>query len=268
MDDRIKKIGVVLRTDSEGYLISKSSLDNITPPWDAPVAELSERFQHELGDNLHSLYIRGSLVRGTAVEGVSDIDGLVLLHGNPQEVDWAWRPELRRELMEKYSFLGGIDFGQASVDSVLSGENKVRAFLLKIMSACVAGEDVTPQIPKVKPGRDALVVRWKFEDRIRPDYFTDPNITLKHKTKWTGKQILRAGMELVMEREQAYSRDLYPCYAIFAKYYPAKEPAMRRALEQALFSAKDEADFVAMRDDIGPWLAEQLDKKYPYQQRN
>lgn len=171
-------------------------------------------------------------------------------------------------MLEKYPFLKGVDFGQASVESVVNGQNKVRAFLLKVMSACVAGEDVIPQLPQVKPGRDALVVRWKFEDKIQPGYHTGPEFTLRHRTKHIGKQILRAGMELVMEREQAYSRDLYPCYEMFCKYYPEKEPAMREVLEQALFPVSNEQKFEQMRDEIGPWLVEQLDVLYPYTQKN
>jgi len=263
-EQRIMPIGKVLHTDSEGFLVSQSSMENIVQPWDEPVQELVEKFRAELGDEMHSLYIRGSLVRGTAIKGVSDIDGLVLVRGDPKDIDWSWRREFATELREKYPFVMGVDFGKASVDSVMNGEHKVRAFLIKTLSACAAGEDISDRLPRVKPGRDALIARWKFEEKIRPDYFTEPDITLKHRTKWTGKQILRAGMELVMEDEQAYSRDLYPCYELFSRHYPEKEAAMRRALKQALFSAEDEADFAAMRDDIGPWLAEQLDKKYPY----
>ena len=242
-EHKILQIGKVLHTDSEGYLVRESSMENISAPWDKPVGELVEKFQSELGYNFHSLYIRGSLVRGTAVEGVSDIDGLVLLHGDPKEVDWSWRRQFAAELRDKYPFVMGVDFGQASVDSVLHGEQKVRAFLIKTLSACAAGEDISDQLPKVKPGREALIARWKFEEHIRPDYFTNPNEPLRHKTKWLGKQILRAGMELVMEDEQTCTRDLYPCYELFSKHYPEKEPDMRRALTQALFSAEDEADF-------------------------
>ncbi len=268
MDPRIQKIGTILRTDAQGYLMSGASIEKITDPWREVVDIYIQKFQQELGDNFHSLYIRGSIARGTAVEGVSDIDGIVLTKTEPSEIDWSWRPPLRQEVLEKHPFLKGVDFGQASVESVVNGQNKVRAFLLKVMSACVAGEDIIPQLPQVKPGRDALVVRWKFEEKIQPGYHAGPESTLRHRTKHIGKQILRAGMELVMEREQAYSRDLYPCYEMFSKYYPEKEPAMRIALEQALFSTEREQEFEQMRADIGPWLVKQLDIMYPYTPRN
>lgn len=264
MNPRIQKIGTILQTDSSGYLVSQSSLEKITEPWREIVNICTEKFQDELGDNFHSLYIRGSIARGTAVEGVSDIDGIVLTNLDPNQIDWSWRPPMRIEMLEKFPFLKGVDFGQASAESVINGDNKVRAFLLKVMSVCVAGTDIIPLLPSVKPGRDALVVRWKFEEKIKPDYHTGLEFTLRHRTKHIGKQILRAGMELVMEREQAYSRDLYPCYEMFSRNYPEKEPAMREALEQALFSTSSERKFEQMRDDIGPWLDEQLNKKYPY----
>lgn len=268
MDPRIQEIGTILCTDEQGYLVSESSMAKITDPWREVVDVCAQKFQQELGEDFHSLYIRGSIARGTAVEGVSDIDGIVLTKTDPSEVDWSWRPPMRLEMLENYPFLKGVDFGQASAESVLSGQNKVRAFLLKAMSVCVAGEDIIPQLPKVKPGRDALVVRWKFNEKIQSDYLAGPEYTIRHRTKHVGKQILRAGMELVMEREQAYSRDLYPCYAMFSKYYPEKEPAMRRALEQALFSVDSQQEFEQMRDDIGPWLVVELDALYPMKPKN
>ena len=88
-EQRILPIGKVLHTDSEGYFVSESSMDNIVQPWDEPVQALVEKFRAELGDEMHSLYIRGSLVRGTAIEGVSDIDGIVLVKGSPQDIDWS-----------------------------------------------------------------------------------------------------------------------------------------------------------------------------------
>ena len=48
------------------------------------------------------------------------------------------------------------------------------------------------------------------------------------------KRILRTGFELVMGREQKYTRDLYPCYESFIKYYPQKKDDMYKTLELAI----------------------------------
>ena len=60
-------------------------------------------------------------------------------------------------------------------------------------------------------------------------------------------------MELVMVREQRYTRDLYLCYESFAKHYSEQEEAMYRALELALnpVVSRETERFV---ETFGAWL--------------
>lgn len=261
---KILPIGTVLHVDDEGYLVSESSVDKITPPWDAVVAHIKHAYSQNLGTKLQSLYIRGSVSRGNAVEGISDIDGLAVVYGDPKDIDWAWTRDFANQSKLKYPFISGVDISTQSHEAIVAGDKKIAAFLIKTMSACVYGEDLAPTLPKVKPGRGAVIACWDIERKVSPDYLAEnTNITTAQKMRWSAKQILRAGFELVMEDEQAYTRDLYPCYKMFSDHYPEMEPVMHRALEMALWPTNDEAAFQLLLSDIGAWLVDKVHEKYP-----
>ncbi len=265
-EHKILSIGTILTVDDEGYLVSQSSQEKIIPPWDVVVGGIRDKYVEELGDKLQSLYMRGSVGRGNAIEGVSDIDGLAVVYGNPKNIDWSWVEDFASQATEKYPFVAGVDMMQQSYEAILSGDKKIAAFLVKTMSACVYGEDLGPRLPSVKPGRDAVVACWNIESKVSPEYLAkNSTITSAQKMRWVSKQILRAGFELVMEQEQAFTRDLYPCYELFSKHYPDKEPVMRRALEMALWPTNDDEALRGLLNDIGPWLIEVVQKKFPRQ---
>src|SRR6185437_6876302 len=76
---QIQKNGVFLKTDGEGYLISDTGAAKIVSPWREAVEFAREIEVRRLGPRLHSLYLRGSAARGTALPGRSDLDLFAVL---------------------------------------------------------------------------------------------------------------------------------------------------------------------------------------------
>ena len=259
MDPRIKKIGKVLHVGSKGYLVSESSKNNIVSPWDAPVQDLIDEYTKRLGDNLHSLYIRGSVARGTAVENMSDIDGLLLLKAPCGQLEVSWYKDFEEQFLARHSFVKGLDIPVKNVEEMVPEQNPVGCFTLKVMAVCVAGEDILPQLPRVKPGPGAFVVRWGLKKMLESRAVEDVSRRQIH----LAKHILRTGMELVMEREQAFTRDLYPCYELFSKYYPQYSEKMYRVLKLALFPTNKKTDLKFLEQEIGIIVAQLFDELYP-----
>jgi hypothetical protein len=71
------------------------------------------------------------------------------------------------------------------------------------------------------------------------------------------KRILRAGFELVLEREKKYPFTLSACYLTFARYYPAQAHEMKHALEYAINPPTDPVPVLAFLHKFGPWIIEQ-----------
>lgn len=69
----IRRIGAYLVADEDGYLPSPAGTA-IAAPWSAAVESLVAAYLAEWGQDLHSIYVRGSVARGLALVGVSDLD--------------------------------------------------------------------------------------------------------------------------------------------------------------------------------------------------
>jgi predicted nucleotidyltransferase len=74
--------------DAEGYIAREGSLSRVRPEFTAVV----DRARTLIADTfditrMHSAYLYGSIPRGTATPGTSDLDLLIALHGEPSDRD-------------------------------------------------------------------------------------------------------------------------------------------------------------------------------------
>jgi len=70
----IQKTGSYFNIDKDGYLINPASLDKVQDEWKLLVQAVIQLYKREFKDSLVSLYLRGSVSKGEAVAGISDID--------------------------------------------------------------------------------------------------------------------------------------------------------------------------------------------------
>ena len=74
--------------DQDGFIEREGAIARVpqafAPVVDAAKAAIRDTFGH---DRLHSAYLYGSIPRGTAVPGVSDLDLLLALHDEPTSAD-------------------------------------------------------------------------------------------------------------------------------------------------------------------------------------
>lgn len=257
----IKPIGTVLQTDEDGYLVSQSSADKIVEPWRTAVNDVADSCRRVLGENLHSVYVRGSASRGEAIEGISDLDTVVVRRSLTDKELQQLRIG-RRELEQKYPFCTDIEINTHVYDELISGADRGFA-LLKIYATCVWGEDVIPQLPSIKPGREAIMHAGGFKRRIEERmklYESGAKQLTRPRCTWVMKRLLRVGGEIIMEREQVFVRELYPCYALFSKYYPGKQAQMRQVLEYALNPVDDLAEVCELIEDMTSFLSQEAQK--------
>ena len=66
-------------------------------------------------------------------------------------------------------------------------------------------------------------------------------------------------MALVMARAKVFSRDLYYCYELFAKFYPQEEVTMRQALEYALNPIENKEILLPFVERLGEFLSQEAD---------
>lgn len=256
----ILEIGSVIPVDAEGYLVRDLDAARIQPRWREAVDFAVALYREHLGADLSSVYVRGSVARGEAVEGVSDVDTFALAKEAPQDYGPGWGRDAHRRFVAAFPFTTGLEVIVLNRHEILEDERKRQwRFLLVTQAVCVEGEDVIPGLPRFRPDVEAVAflrgVRRAMR-RMRAELPGEETAAGRASLfAWAAKRVLRAGMELVMTREQAYSKDLWPSYAMFARHYPDRGPAMRRALEWVLAGPEDPAAAADHLEDLGEFLA-------------
>jgi hypothetical protein len=251
----IKEIGKFFDTDSEGYLINPASKEKITEEWKPVVDDILRAYQLHYGDVLHSVYVRGSVAKGDAVAGVSDVDTFAYVNQDKEEIKTDWMDSFEKEIVSKYPFAQGVEL---SVDPVTDADND-RVLILQ--SACVYGDDLSSKMGKIKAGKETLGNVYSFAKKLTwfDEWSAKPQESeeIKKCCTWLMKRFLRTGLELTMERAGMYTRDLYPSYKIFSEYYPEKELEMRNVLYLALNPTDNLEIIKKVRNDFGVWMEEQ-----------
>jgi hypothetical protein len=72
---------------SDGRIRSEGSLDRVAPAFEPVVADVRGLVAARWGTRLHGAYLYGSIPRGTAVPGLSDLEAVILLRDDPPDTD-------------------------------------------------------------------------------------------------------------------------------------------------------------------------------------
>jgi predicted nucleotidyltransferase len=284
--NEILEIGQIFKTNDAGFIVNHSRVEKIVAPWNQVVEAVSDGYRKHLGENVHSIYIRGSVARGLAREHVSDVDSFAVVKAEVTNLDWT--ANLAREVAGRFSFCTGVELICLTYEDLLHGDDEYNAswrMMLKTQCACIYGEDLAGRLPDYKPGAETvvhatdlrrhverltddlralrLICRLPFAERLfkSSDGGYGPLVSLGCAELM--KRILRTGFEIVMEQEGVYTRDLYPCYRIFSKHFPAQERNMRRALELAVNPTSDPKELLAFLEDFGRWMIRAAEERFP-----
>lgn len=255
----IQKVGSFFELDNDGYLVNPASLEKIQEEWKPVIEDIIDVYKEKYKEKLHSVYLRGSVAKGQAVIGISDIDTYAYVDLPPNEVKGSFQKE-EKFLLEKYPFIGDGELYVKSIE-VINEKNDI-VFLNQ--SICVYGKEVN--VPKLKPGKDTIIHVPNLHRRtniVKKFFEKDINEKqIQSQCVWAMKGMLRSGCELVMERSNKYTRDLYPCYELFSKYYPEKEQNMRELLDLVLNPTSDKTKIKNIMDGFGVWLEDEYYEIY------
>ena len=253
----ILEIGKFFDIDPDGYLINPASKEKIQKEWIPIVNDIIEKYKFYYGESLHSVYIRGSVGKGDAIPGISDVDTFAYVTSRITETKTDWMKSFEKESEIKYPFAKGIELSVSPVEN--STNNKI--FI--IQSACVYGPDLNKVIGKIKPGKDTMTHTHSFSRNLKLfDWMHKPETPEEIKKYCTilMKKILRVGLELTIERSGKYTRDLYPSYKIFSEYYPEREKEMKEVLYLAINPTEDLSILTRIRKNLGSWIVEKIEE--------
>ncbi|WP_105970984.1 nucleotidyltransferase domain-containing protein [Streptomyces geranii] len=257
--------------DEQGFIVREGSLARVPPVFRPVVDAARARVHGVFGDRLHSAYLYGSIPRGTARVGVSDLDLLLALGEEPTEADRAAAQALDEALDAEFGQIDGAGTLLVSRAQVLSDlERHDLGWFLACLCTPLLGEDLAAHLPRYRP--DSLLARetngdlplclprWRrlIAEATAPGA---PEGDVRVRVRGISRRLVRTGFTLVMPRWQGWTSDLEEMAGAFASYYPEWGPRMAEAAALGLRPTDDPAvlrSFLHTHvEELGGWLAEE-----------
>jgi hypothetical protein len=251
----IQPVGGFHPMDAEGRLLNDAGANRIAYPWRHVVDASIEALRDFEGENLLSVFVRGSVAQGTARFGVSDVDMVGVTRAAPARVDVGARELL---LEARFPFCTGVELVRTTKDDLLSSpETPGLRFALAVLGACVHGENMLPLLPRYTPGVGTAFYASTIGRRL--DHFRQ-SMRDDGLTRWMGKSLVRGGFDLVMARERKYTSHVLLCWERFSAHYPAWRDRMRVAVEATI---NPPAEFLGPAEDLTEFVRSEWEATPP-----
>lgn len=247
---------------SDGTIAREGALDRV-PAAFAPVVEAARtRLAESFGaGRLHSAYLYGSVPRGTATPGVSDLDLQLALHDEPTEADRADARAVEALLDGAFRQIDGVGILLTSTRALLSDlERHDGGFFLACLCTPLLGPDLAERLPRYRP--TSLLARETNGDlaRVLPRWraraeAAGTDADRRSLSRGVGRRLTRTGFTLIMPRWGGWTSELDRSARLFGGYYPERAAQMRVAASVGRAPSADPAVLGMLLDDLGPWLA-------------
>ncbi|MEU1181220.1 nucleotidyltransferase domain-containing protein [Streptomyces sp. NPDC005820] len=250
--------------DPQGYIAREGSLARVPHGFRPLVAASRDGILDLFGARLHSAYLYGSIPRGTARVGRSDLDLLAVLYDEPAEADRAAARALLEALDQGFPQIDGGGVLLSSRTRVLSDlERYDLGFFVACLCTPLLGEDLAEYLPRYRPdsllaretnGELALLLpRW----RARIAETAETEEALRPLVRSMSRHLVRTAFTLVMPRWNGWTSDLHEMADAFAIHYPERAEQVRTAAVRGYEPTGDAAALASYVDDVGPWLADE-----------
>ncbi|EPE60554.1 nucleotidyltransferase domain protein [Exiguobacterium sp. S17] len=225
-----------LGTDEAGYVINQTDVTRIQPMFRPVLDQVIQLLREEFAEALYSVYVYGSVGRGTAVAGRSDLDVTVIVK---QEVDVDVLKRRTMLLLREHPEVIKIDYDIGLLDTVLDPVNHYEwGFWLRHMCACVEGTDLSHSFPYMKPDeRTSRALNRDLSNQLR-----EAQVQLKTR-RMTGKEkrslvkrMIRGAYLTINVEDQSFVSTITDSLFVLRLYFPNSE--IIDNLERGMESAK------------------------------
>jgi hypothetical protein len=254
------------RLDPEGYIRPEVDLANLQPEYQGVPDAAADLLADEFGPRLHSAYLYGSVARGNAVPGRSDVDLIAVLLAAPTDEDRVRADRVARALVERFPVLFSAGVGLTHLQEVRSPAQRYSGqVFLRELAVPIWGQDLRPSLPRTKPS--AAVAAGFHADthavlaRARQELgtSTDPEV-IRRACRIAARRMVQVAFAVVMAREGVWATVLEEQAAAVGAAFPQWAEAARRAAEQGRRPVADAGVVRELLDTFGRWAEDALDR--------
>ena len=254
------------RLDPEGYIRPEADLANVQPEYQGVPEAAAGLLAKAFGPGLHSAYLYGSVVRGNAVPGRSDVDLIAVLLAAPIGDDRVRADSVERALVERFPVLSSAGVGLTHLQEIRSAAQRYSGqVFLRELAVCIWGEDLRPGLPRTRPSAAVAagfhadthaVLAWARETLGTS---TDPEV-IRRVSRMAARRMVQVAFAVVMAREGGWATVLEEQAAAVGAAFPQWAEAARCAAEQGRRPMADAGVVRELLDGFGRWAEDALDQ--------
>jgi uncharacterized protein len=266
--------GRIWQVDEQGFLISDAKLEHIKPPFKAVVDDVIQAYIKHIGQDLHSIYVTGSVPRGLATVGQSDLDIIAILeyYTDPELVMQDWVSSAEDEILDQHDCVSDVQMEIYPHGWLLHDESEfsISAFVLKTHAVCVWGIDMSPDLTDYKfsdketriaiANDDIVQLEPDIDEAIDAIKADDSPINVQYRCKRICKNMIHAAFGLVMVDEAVHTRDIDVSISYFLKHYSDQQSAIQQAVKFIELPTGSAQDILQFLESFGAWLIAECDR--------
>ena len=217
------------KVDEDGFLQNDADLRKIQPEFEQVVEDVKEAYLKNLSPLIHSYYLTGSIPRGIAVPGISDLDAFVVQKKGAKTDDQLnLSSNSKADLLKRHPEVTDIQIELWEWDDLFGIPKECLSefqVILKLNSVCLYGEDLSSEILPIKPdvalaNTEVIQLKTDIEEVLREIVKDSSPHNVQFWCKKIMKNLIRAGFYMVISKEKVFTRDLSLCGELFLKHYP------------------------------------------------
>jgi predicted nucleotidyltransferase len=252
--------------DESGFIVRDVGLEKITTDFQKCVQETIETLHLQLPNLLHSVYVYGSVARGDAKKGKSDLDILAIfnrdLHNNEQQRV----KQLGESLSQKYhALVRDVGIAKTTLDYCMNANNYHEQAFLRELCVCVDGEDLRGQFGPYKLTEDIAISFNGDIAEVSERYFkklkgaTDAEFHVT--TQGFARKLIRTFYSMVMARSQIWSTKLEEQADIFLQYFPEKKDVVQTFQQWINDAPQDKLKALSILEKESKWAVDHFTKE-------
>ncbi|MFA0036776.1 nucleotidyltransferase domain-containing protein [Vibrio sp. 10N.261.52.A1] len=222
--------------DKDGFIENLYSPKNIAPEFQEVVSAVIDSLLSGLPNQIDGIYLYGSVPRGTAVVGHSDLDVSIVLNAPIGQKEKRLFQHLSDTIPKAYPQASKLDIDPGSLSEVLQPQEKFHwQFWLKHCCCCIWGNDLSIDFQRYKPSREiAQALNGDLSTFLDQMGLAFKTMTDADVAKLIGKKLVRAAYYFVAEKDGSWHTNLIQCTAVAKRYYPEQSDDIELAHQYAL----------------------------------
>ena len=234
--------------DDQGFIRNDYSVDKIQPEFKRVVDSVVQQLTQRLPEQIDGIYLYGSVPRGTAAVGRSDLDVSIILNAPITESSKRVFQEISNAIPDIHPEISKIDIDPGYLNIIQNPQELYHwQFWLKHCCCCVWGNDRAVSFVKHKPNFEiAFALNGDLLAFLEQMADSFSKMDDKAVAKILGKKLVRAAYYFIAAKDESWYIDLSQCAQAVKKYYPDQQEDIGLAYLFACGTLTSKADAVEL----------------------